>query len=108
MGPPELVCEAEREYEVNVMLHPSQPTPMPQVTLWCVECGEGPFCEDEVCRVLDKWPVTFLCETCVPRFRCRRCQTVEINHNMRTWKLCDDCSTTPRVMWVWIRQLFGK
>ena len=91
-----------------VMLHPSQPTPMPAKRYWCVECGEGPFFEDEMERVDDLGRERYLCDTCLPRFVCRSCGTVEINHNMRTWKLCDDCATIPRVLLVWVRQLFGK
>ena len=91
------------------VLHPSQRTPLPQATFSCVECAEGPFYEDEMFPV-DGYGMNLrvLCETCVPRFTCRRCQTIEINYEMRAWHLCGDCSTTPRVLWVWIRQLFGK
>jgi hypothetical protein len=90
-----------------VMLHPSQRTPMPQATFSCVECAEGPFYEEEMFRVDDLGRERHLCETCAPRFMCRRCQTIEINYNMRTWKLCDDCATTPRVLLAWVRQLWG-
>ena len=85
-----------------VMLHPSQPTPRPNTILvHCAECGEPEEIEVSVSR-------RFICETCMPRFACRECGCIEIHYNMRTWKLCDDCATIPRVLLAWVRQLIGR
>jgi len=81
------------------MLHPSQPTPMPnRFKYFCVECAESEWADYHILG-------SFLCETCTPRFTCRNCDSVEIHYNMRTWRLCDDCATIPRVLWAWVRQL---
>jgi len=88
-----------------VMLHPSQPTPMPrEARVLCCECAEGvPASSTE-----ELAQRRFICEICMPHFTCRNCGSVEIHHNMRTWKLCNDCATTPRVLLAWVRQLIGR